>query len=320
MSGGIVVFAYSEVGHACLDFLLRRGERIEALFTHEDAPGEELWFGSCATLAADHGVPVYRVEPSDGPEVERIVAGIAPSLIFSFYYRRMIPMAILAHATLGAFNMHGSLLPKYRGRAPVNWAVLRGEREAGVTLHVMAKRADAGDIVDAEPVPIGPDETAGEVMEKLGPAAVRLLDRRIDALKEGRAPRFPQDETQASYFGGRRPEDGRIDWAAGARDAVNLVRAVAWPYPGAFTEAGGRKLMVWRARVSDGCAAARGDEPGTVLGVDPLLVTAGPASDGAVEISRFGWEGEPHDGASAAVRAALTPGMILGTKNGQEDR
>ena len=312
MSGGIVVFGYSGVGYACLDFLLGRGERVEALFTHEDAPGEELWFGSCAKLAADRGVPVYTIEPADGPEVERIVADIAPALIFSFYYRRMIPMAVLGHATHGAFNMHGSLLPKYRGRAPVNWAVLHGERETGVTLHVMTKRADAGDIVDAEPVPIGPDETAGDVMEKLGPAAVRLLARQIDALKEGRAPRHAQDERKASYFGGRRPEDGRIDWTASAADVVNLVRAVAWPYPGAFTGAGGRRLMVWRARTAEGSGA-----PGTVLGVAPLVVAA---DEGAVELSLFGWEGEPHDAASAAVRGALTPGMILGADGEQEGR
>ncbi len=304
MSGGIVVFAYSQVGYACLEFLLRHGERVEALFTHEDAPGEQLWFGSCARLAREYDVPCHTVEPADGPDVGDIVAHLAPSLIFSFYYRRMIPMAILDQAARGAFNMHGSLLPKYRGRAPVNWAVLHGEPETGVTLHVMVKKADAGDIVDQEPVAIGPTDTAGEVMERLAPAAVRVLERQIDNLKAGRAPRIPQDESKASYFGGRRPEDGRIDWTMDARAIVNLVRAVAPPYPGAFTDLSGKQLMVWQATATAGNGA-----PGTVLSCAPLVVAAGT---GAVEISRFGRADETPDAASAAVRRDIREGMVLG--------
>ncbi|MDE1173468.1 MAG: formyltransferase family protein [Parvibaculaceae bacterium] len=208
MAGGIVVFAYSEVGYACLDVLLAQGRRVLALFTHEDGPGEEIWFRSCAALARRHGVPVYTIEASGpGDEVEGLVRALAPDLILSAYYRRMIPMRILSLARLGAFNMHGSLLPKYRGRAPLNWAILNGETRVGVTLHVMTGRADAGDIVDQEAVAVAPDETAGEVAPRLAQAAAKLLARRTDDLLAGTAPRTPQNEAGGQQV--RRPHAGR---------------------------------------------------------------------------------------------------------------
>lgn len=301
---GIVVFAYSEVGHACLKALIDRGENILALFTHEDLPDERQWFRSCAALAKAHGIPVYTVEPREGDTVERIVSDLAPDLIFSFYYRKMIPERILRHARLGAYNMHGSLLPRYRGRAPLNWAIIHGESETGVTLHVMVKEADAGDVIDMEVVSIGPEETAGQVAERIPAAAVRLVLRQIDGLKAGTAPRHVQDVRKATYFGIRKPEDGRIDWRQTARQVFNLVRAVAPPFPGAFTDAAGRRVMIWRARVSEGSG-----KPGEVLSLRPLVVAAG---EGAVEVVHFGFEGEDEAGASEAMLATLKVGDRLG--------
>lgn len=303
MAGEIVVFAYSEVGHACLDFLLGRGEKIAALFTHEDDAGERQWFQSCTALAEDHGIPVFTVEPKDGDEVERIVVDLAPDLILSFYYRKMIPERILKLARLGAFNMHGSLLPRYRGRAPLNWAIINGESETGVTLHVMVKTADAGDIIDREAVAIGPDETAGDVARRIPAAAVAILSRQIEALKAGTAPREVQDESQASYFGIRRPDDGRIDWTQPARRIVDLVRAVTVPFPGAFAFMGRSKLMIWRASI----AAGEGT-PGEVLSHAPLTIAAG---EGAVMLVHFGYEGEDEFKASAHVLAGLRQGDRL---------
>jgi methionyl-tRNA formyltransferase len=182
----------------------------------------------------------------------------------------------LAHARLGAFNMHGSLLPKYRGRAPVNWAILHGEAQVGATLHHMVKRADAGDIVDAQAVAVDPDETAFDAMGKVVGAARLVLERQIDALLAGTAPRTPQDEGQATYFGGRTPEDGRIDWTWPAARIVNLVRAVAAPFPGAFSDGEAGRFYVWRARAGVGAGVA-----GTVLKAAPLTIACG---DGALEI------------------------------------
>lgn len=303
MKGSIVVFAYSEVGYSCLKLLLDQGRHVAALFTHEDDSGETQWFRSCAALARERGVPVYTMPPKD-PEMERIVAEIRPDLILSLYYRNMIPMRVLDHARLGAFNLHGGLLPRYRGRAPLNWAIIHGETETGITLHVMVKEADAGEIVDAEAVSIGPEDTAGEVALRVAPAAVKLITRQIDGLLAGTAPRIKQDESKATYFGARKPEDGRIYWTQSAAQIFNLIRAVAPPFPGAFTELKGRRLMVWKAKVAEG----RG-QPGEVLSLAPFRVAAGA---GALDLLEFGFEGEAMDQASGQVLAGLKPGDRLG--------
>src|SRR5205085_1353500 len=149
----------------------------------------------------------------------------------------------------GAYNMHGSLLPKYRGRVPVNWAVLRGEEMTGATLHEMVEKPDAGRIVDQFPVPILPDDRAIDVFRKVTTAAELLLDRSLAAVLDGMAQPVEQDLSQGGYFRGRTPDDGRIDWTRSAKEIHNLVRAVAPPYPGAFTMLGGQKLRLLRTRV-----------------------------------------------------------------------
>ena len=251
MEAQAAVFAYHDVGVRCLRVLLEAGVRVPLVVTHRDDPAERVFFGSVAELARSKGI-----ETLEDPEenlLERRIANLAPDFVFSFYYRRMLPPELLAAARRGAFNLHGSLLPKYRGRAPVNWAVLKGEAETGATLHEMVAKPDAGRIVDQEPVPIGPDETAAEVMAKVAAAAERVLKRSIGKLVAGTAQLKPQDLARGSYFGGRRPEDGRIDWSSSALEIHNLVRAVAPPYPGAFTE--GMKIL--RTRIEPARKALR---------------------------------------------------------------
>ena len=239
-----VVFAYSSVGVECLSVLLRHGVNISLVYTHEDDPNEVHWFKSVYDLAKSHNLNVRTDEPDFS-----VVQAAKPDVIFSFYYRSMIDMKILDIAPLGAFNMHGSLLPKYRGRACVNWAVLNGETQAGVTLHHMVARADAGNIVAQEAVEIGENDTAQDVFTSIIPAAGRVLERSLDVILSGNAQGTPQDETQATKFGRRRPADGLIDWTKSAHEIHNLVRAVAKPFPGAFTECNGHKLMIWKTRV-----------------------------------------------------------------------
>lgn len=243
----ILVFAYSHVGHACLKFLLDRGENIVGIYTHEDRPGETLWFPSVRQLATDHGIPVS-TEENLKQELARIQQ-LSPDLIFSFYYRNMIPMSVVGLPRLGAYNMHGSFLPKYRGRAPVNWAVLNGETKTGATLHAMVAEPDAGEIVDQEPVPIGPEDTSALVQSEVTKAAVRVLSRQIERLKAGTAPRIRQDHAQATYFGRRQAKDGEINWSWPAARIHNLVRAVTHPYPGAFGELYGEEVLIWKTRL-----------------------------------------------------------------------
>jgi methionyl-tRNA formyltransferase len=286
----ILFFGYSEVGHECLDLLLARGDNVVALITHEDNPHEKIWFKTPAVAAREHGVLVHTPEKVNTPESIERIAALRPDLILSVYYRNMISTKILGLAPLGAFNLHGSLLPKYRGRAPINWAVLHGEPRMGMTLHRMVKAPDAGPIVDQEGVEIGPRDTADQAFRKVLPCGRRVLERQIDALLAGTAKETPQDDSQATYFGGRKPEDGRIAWTQTSRQIFNLIRAVTDPYPGAFTDLGPARLMVWWAEPDSPATRGRRGRPGEILSLAPLVVATG---DGALELTRTEWRGGP---------------------------
>ncbi|MFO1305119.1 MAG: formyltransferase [Burkholderiales bacterium] len=265
-----VVFAYHNVGARCLRVLLAHGVQVPLVVTHEDDPGETLWFERVAAVADDYGIPWIAPEDANATGVVERIRALAPEFIFSFYYRRMLSEALLTLPRRGALNMHGSLLPRYRGRAPVNWAVLHGERETGASLHYMAAKPDAGDLVMQTAVPILPDDTAREVFDKVTVAAECTLDRAMPGLLAGTAPRIPLDLAAGSYFGGRKPEDGRIDWSQDARSIHDLVRAVAPPYPGAFADVRGVRLRILRTRVIEGAGpvqtpALAVDEQGCVV-------------------------------------------------------
>jgi methionyl-tRNA formyltransferase len=161
----------------------------------------------------------------------------------------------------GALNMHGSLLPKYRGRAPVHWAILNGESVTGASLHYMVEKPDAGALVDQQSVPILENDTALDVSFKVADAAEQVLRRSLPALVAGSAEARPLDLGGGSYFGRRRPEDGRIDWRRGAREIHDLVRAVAPPFPGAFTEVNGCRLALLETRVDARPARYRAQAP-----------------------------------------------------------
>ncbi len=244
-----VVFAYHDVGVRCLKTLLSAKIEVPLVVTVKDDPKENRWFASVADTAAEYGLPVAMPDDAAGSELEDRVAQLEPDFIFSFYYRSMLSASLLGYARRGALNMHGSLLPKYRGRAPVNWAILNGELETGATLHYMAARADAGDIVDQLAVPILQDDDALEVFRKVTVAAEIVLARSLPGLIAGNAPRRPQAIEAGRYFGRRRPEDGRIDWSQPALRIHNLVRAVAPPFPGAFTQVGERRWWIHRTRL-----------------------------------------------------------------------
>ncbi len=244
-----VVFAYHDVGARCLRVLLAHGVRVPLVVTHADDPDETVWYEHVSAVAADYGIEtITPADANDTATIERI-RSLAPDFLFSFYYRKMLAPALLVVPPRGALNMHGSLLPKFRGRAPVNWAVLHGERETGATLHYMADKPDAGDMVGQTAVPILPDDTAREVFTKVTVAAEVTLDRELPALLAGTARRVPLDLAAGSYFGGRKPGDGRIDWSQDAARIHNLVRAVAPPYPGAMTTVAGHGARVLSTRV-----------------------------------------------------------------------
>ncbi|BEM87702.1 bifunctional polymyxin resistance protein ArnA [Serratia marcescens] len=273
-----IVFAYHDIGCAGLKALTEAGYDVQAVFTHTDDPGENNFFSSVARLGAELDLPVYAPEDVNHPLWVDRIRELQPDVIFSFYYRHMLSDEILSLAPLGGFNLHGSLLPRYRGRAPVNWALVNGETETGATLHKMVKRPDAGDIVGQQKVTIADNDTALTLHKKVLEAAQAVLKEQLPKLKNGTASFTKQDESQASYFGRRTAADGEILWHKSAKEINNLVRAVTEPYPGAFSYLGQRKLIVWRSRVLD---TQHDKQPGTVLSTAPLVIACG---EGALEI------------------------------------
>ena len=273
-----VICAYHNVGYRCIEELLCQGVEIPLIFTHEDSATEQIWFSSVRELAEKNGITFLTSSINEPENIEK-VRQISPDFLLSFYYRNMIKPEVLEIPARGALNMHGSYLPKYRGRVPVNWAVINGETETGATLHYMVAKPDAGDIVDQEKVAIEFTDTAHDVFGKVTDAAVTVLRRAWPGLADGTAPRIPMDLASGSYFGGRKPEDGRIDWNRSAVEIYNLIRGVTHPYPGAFTELDGEKVIIWSAWPVEGDG-----EPGVIISQNPLTVGSGK---GSLEIRDF---------------------------------
>ena len=304
-----VVMGYHTMGCLGFEALLAHGFEVTAVFTHRDDPREEVWWESLAAKAESRAIPVHYAEDAKSPAVQELVASYAPDFVFSFYYRFMIPPAVLALAGRGALNLHGSLLPRYRGRAPVNWVLVEGQTETGVSLHYMVEKPDAGALVDQERVAIDFADTAFTLYGKLEDAARRLLDRALPALAAGTAQASPLNLSEGSYRGGRKPADGRIDWSWPAQRIYDLVRAVTHPYPGAFTTLRGRRLLVWWALP----VAGAGAEPGVVtsVGADGITVAAG---DGGVRLVTLQLEGQPElPACSLALATGIAPGERLGS-------
>lgn len=237
-----VVFAYHDIGVRCLEALFELGVDVRLVLTHKDNPSELIWFDSVEALALKNGINVITPDTPNSQTVIQQVADCQPDFIFSFYYRHMLGQDLLAIPSRGAFNVHGSLLPKYRGRVPVNWAIIHGEKTSGVSLHSMVSKPDAGDLLAQRAVPILRNDTAFDVFQKLKCSAESLLMDVVPEMVAGKIKGRPMDLESGSYFGGRKPEDGRIDWNLPAQNIHNLVRAVAPPFPGAFFDFGKHRV------------------------------------------------------------------------------
>jgi len=301
-----VVFAYQEIGYVCLEELLGTGADVACLFTHDDDPGEEIWFRRPVELAREYGIPVYTPDSVNDEKWIGVIRDIHPDVIFSFYYRRMIPGAILDIQRIGAFNLHGSLLPRYRGRCPVNWVLIAGEERTGVTLHFMVEKPDAGDIVAQKEVVIAFEDDVFSVYMKLVGAARELMQDVLPRLEAGTFTRGPQTGP-SSYFGGRKPEDGLIDWTKDSLSIYNLTRAVTHPYPGAFTYIDGKKLFIWKAYPEN--VSPRDVPAGTVISEDPLLVKTG---SGSLRLISLQIEGDQEMDAIELTSSRVLKNKILG--------
>ncbi|MBY8928743.1 bifunctional UDP-4-amino-4-deoxy-L-arabinose formyltransferase/UDP-glucuronic acid oxidase ArnA [Pseudomonas sp. Wu6] len=317
MSSKAVVFAYHDIGCAGIEALLDAGYDIAAVFTHADDPKENNFYGSVAQLCARNGIPVHAPEDANHPLWVERIAKLNPDFIFSFYYRNLLSEPLLATARHGAFNLHGSLLPKYRGRAPANWVLVNGETETGVTLHRMVKRADAGAILAQQKVSIERSDTGLSLHAKLRDAASNLLRDALPQLALGKLSETAQDESQATCFGRRTAADGKIDWKNPAEQLFNLVRAVTQPYPGAFCAVGEHKLIVWQAEVVKG---NEGLAPGRVISVNPLRIACGEDSL-VVKFGQRNDNGLYLTGPSLADELGLVDGSVLrGAESGRKPR
>ncbi len=317
MSTKAVVFAYHDIGCAGIEALLDAGIQIAAVFTHADDPKENTFYGSVAQLCARKGITVHAPEDANHPLWVERIAKLNADYLFSFYYRNLLSEALLATASKGAFNLHGSLLPAYRGRAPANWVLVNGESVTGVTLHRMVKRADAGAIVAQQQVAIERQDSALTLHGKLREAASSLLRDTLPLLIQGKTTETPQDESKASVYGRRTAADGKLDWKLPAEQLFNLVRAVTQPYPGAFCAVGEHKLIVWSAEVVKG---NEGQAPGRVISVEPLRIACG--EDSLLVVS-----GQRNDnglflgGPQLADELGLVDGSLLrGAESGRKPR
>ncbi len=304
----VVVFAYNILGLIGLKSLLDAGFEVAALVTHEDDPNEKIYFDSVGEFAKNKGISVFTPSSPNTPEIISILNEIKPDAIFSFYYRQMISQKILDIVNGKAYNLHGSLLPKYRGRCPINWAILNGETEHGVTLHMMVKSADAGDIVDMQSFPILETDNAGTVQPKMAEAAKILLKRALPLILNGKEQLKVQDVSKSSYFGGRKAEDGKIDWNKTAWEINNLIRAVADPFPGAYTYLNGKKFIIWEAVFTEE-KKAENFSNGQIVSLSPLSIAA---SSGELIIKKCQIEGDSIMSVDSFVKKyTLTLGSIL---------
>ena len=264
----ILFFGFSDIGYQCLKYLIDEEYYVIGVFTHDTDPHEKQWFKTAESLAKENFIPVFKPSTLKTEKWYRKVKYMQPDLILSLYYRNIIPEEIFSQAKFGAYNMHGSYLPTYRGRAPLNWAIINGENYSGVSLHVLEKTFDTGAIVDQEKVEFTEDEYVADIQPRITDAGVKLFKRSLEKLLDGNPQTTPQDENNATYFGKRTPEDGRIDFNKSAKDVYNLIRALSKPFPGAFAQINGKDTIIWRAKIGDETNLPAG----TIANTSPLTI------------------------------------------------
>jgi len=246
-NSGVVVFAYQNMGVIGLSCLMNKNINIIHVITHKDNPNHHVWWDSVAEFCSKNKLSFSFIEDSSHDEIFKLIHKFNIHCIFSFHYRRIIPDKILNLALHGGINLHCSPLPRYKGKAPVNWQIINGEILTGISLHYMTREIDSGDIIDIQKTEILDTDDIMSVNKKLEQIAIVLLDKNIPLIIEGQNNRFPQNLSESTYFGARKPADGEINWYNDSKVILNLIRAVTKPYPGAFTIIGDIKYIIWKA-------------------------------------------------------------------------
>lgn len=297
----IVFMGTPDFAVPCLQRLLEDGHEVPAVFTQPDKPvGRHavLTPPPVKQLALSRGIPVYQPTKMRDGTAAALLRELAPDCLVVVAYGRILPQEILDVPPRGCVNIHGSLLPRYRGAAPIQWSVIRGETVTGVTSMFMDAGMDTGDIIDTLTTPIGENETAGELFERLAPLGARLLSTTLAAIADGTVTRRPQNDAEATMAPMLEKAMGRLDLTRPAQELHNQVRGMN-PWPGAFCTAGGKTLKIHETRVAAGSGA-----PGTLLCADPVTVACG---EGALQLVTVQPEGKPRMAAEAWLRGARLP-------------
>lgn len=293
--------------------LLDAGYEVAAVVSQPDRPKgrkKVLTPPPVKEAALARGIPVLQPARMRSPEAVAEIEALRPDLIVTAAYGQILPKAVLDQPRLGCINVHGSLLPKYRGGAPIQRAIINGERVTGVTIMYMAEGLDTGDMISRVEVPIGPDDTSGTLFEKLSLAGAELLMRTLPSIADGTAQAVPQNEEEATYAPNLTREDERIDWSRSAEAIRNQVRGLV-PFAGAFTYWNGEVLKVWACRAAADKRGS-GGEPGTVAaaGADGLFVQTGEVVLQVLEVQPAGKKAMPAAEWLKGVR--LPEGTVLG--------
>ena len=259
-----VFFGYGELALAGLEAMANTGTKAVAVCVPSNREGPQV--EQIRAWAAQRGIPCLTQPRREAcSQLVEQLRELRPDLILVWSYSMILPRTLLDVPRLGAVNLHGGLLPEYRGGHVMQWAIINGECESGMTLMYIDEGIDTGPVIAQALFPIEPDDDAPRVRDKLKRAGIDLIQTWLPAVAKGTAPRVSQDESRAKYYPLRTPEDGLIDWTQPSQRIINLIRALAAPWPGAFTYYHGRKIVVRRARLNadDGTGIS-----GQVLGMD----------------------------------------------------
>jgi len=300
----------------CLDELQNSPDEVLAVVTQPDRPkgrGQKLTFTPVKERALAYGIPVLQPENINHPDFVEQLKALAPDVLVVVAFGQLLKEELLNLPPLGCINVHASLLPKYRGAAPIHWAIINGEKETGVTTMFMDRGMDTGDMILKRTVPIGDHDTTGVLHDKLAEAGRILLRETLDLLRKHQAPRTPQEHSLATYAPLLTREHERIDWTKKAREVHNLVRGMN-PWPGAYTTFENKTVKIWETELSEGKEAAKegGESPGAVLEVvngQGIRVRCG---EGSLWLTVLQPQGKQTMAAEAWARGArLTKGSTL---------
>ena len=271
----IVFVSGVELGRACAERLFEKKFDIAAIFCLPASASSRSGYADFSGLGKKYGVPVFRYEDINTPEAVAKIKGLAPDLLVVIGWSGIIGDTVLGIPKKGVLGHHPTLLPAHRGNAPIPWTLINGLARSGVTLMFLEKEVDRGDIAGQREFDIALEDDAADVYSKATKTTISLLLEVLPKIADGTLVRRPQDQSRASKWGKRKPEDGIIDWNCMAIYLYNWVRGLAHPYPGAFTFFEGKKLFIWKAKMAESTPRS---EPGEIIEADgELIVKCGPA-------------------------------------------